>query len=84
MLVGNEIGLGVIPLGREVRAFVDALGTLNQASGFGTAPAPITGDRTLRHLGWTRSSDRALWRIDQDDPVGFCLLSATTEVKVND
>ena len=30
MLVGNEIGLGVIPLGREVRAFVDALGQLNQ------------------------------------------------------
>ena len=31
VLVGNEIGLGVIPLGREVRAFVDALGHLNQA-----------------------------------------------------
>ena len=30
VLVGNEIGLGVIPMGREVRAFVDALGTLNQ------------------------------------------------------
>ena len=30
VLVGNEIVLGVIPLGREVRAFVDALGTLNQ------------------------------------------------------
>ncbi|MEX8194427.1 bifunctional adenosylcobinamide kinase/adenosylcobinamide-phosphate guanylyltransferase [Comamonas guangdongensis] len=30
ILVGNEIGLGVIPLGAEVRAFVDALGTLNQ------------------------------------------------------
>ncbi len=30
VLVGNEIGLGVIPLGAEVRAFVDALGTLNQ------------------------------------------------------
>ncbi len=30
ILVGNEIGLGVIPLGREVRAFVDALGVLNQ------------------------------------------------------
>ena len=30
VLVGNEIGLGVIPLGREVRAFVDALGGLNQ------------------------------------------------------
>ena len=30
ILVGNEIGLGVIPLGRETRAFVDALGLLNQ------------------------------------------------------
>lgn len=31
VLVGNEIGLGVIPMGREVRAFVDTLGLLNQA-----------------------------------------------------
>ena len=31
VLVGNEIGLGVIPMGREVRAFVDALGRLNQS-----------------------------------------------------
>lgn len=30
LLVSNEIGLGVIPMGREVRAFVDALGLLNQ------------------------------------------------------
>jgi len=30
VLVGNEIGLGVIPLGGEGRAFVDALGVLNQ------------------------------------------------------
>ena len=30
VLVGNEIGMGVIPLGSEVRAFVDALGLLNQ------------------------------------------------------
>lgn len=30
VLVSNEIGLGVIPLGREVRAFVDVLGGMNQ------------------------------------------------------
>ena len=30
VLVGNEIGLGVIPMGSAVRAFVDALGVLNQ------------------------------------------------------
>jgi len=33
VLVGNEIGLGVIPMGREVRAFVDELGRLNQRVG---------------------------------------------------
>jgi adenosylcobinamide kinase/adenosylcobinamide-phosphate guanylyltransferase len=30
VLVSNEIGLGVIPMGRDVRAYVDALGTLNR------------------------------------------------------
>lgn len=30
VLVSNEIGWGVVPMGRDVRAFVDALGRLNQ------------------------------------------------------
>ena len=30
IIVSNEIGLGVSPMGREVRAYVDALGRLNQ------------------------------------------------------
>lgn len=30
VLVSNELGLGVVPLGRELRACVDALGQLNQ------------------------------------------------------
>ena len=31
LLVGNEIGMGVIPMGAQVRSFVDNLGRLNQA-----------------------------------------------------
>ncbi len=31
VLVSNEIGFGVVPMGREVRKFVDALGQLNQS-----------------------------------------------------
>jgi len=32
VLVSNEIGQGVVPMGRDARAFVDALGSINQAA----------------------------------------------------
>jgi adenosylcobinamide kinase/adenosylcobinamide-phosphate guanylyltransferase len=32
ILISNEIGSGVVPMGRDSRAFVDALGSLNQAA----------------------------------------------------
>lgn len=32
VLISNEIGMGVVPLGRDNRVFVDALGNLNQAA----------------------------------------------------
>lgn len=32
VLISNEIGAGVIPMGRDTRNFVDALGSLNQAA----------------------------------------------------
>ena len=48
-----------------------------------SSPAPFTGDRALRALGWRRGADQPPWRIEQDTPLPCALLSATTEVKVN-
>ncbi|HEX6113252.1 MAG TPA: hypothetical protein VFZ10_13175 [Geminicoccaceae bacterium] len=47
------------------------------------SPAPFTGDRAVRALGWRRGADQPPWRIQQDTPLPCALLSATTEVKVN-
>jgi hypothetical protein len=46
-------------------------------------PAPFTGDRSVRALGWRRGAERPPWRIEQSTPLPCILLSATTEVKVN-
>ncbi len=47
------------------------------------SPAPFTGDRSVRALGWRRGADQPPWRIEQSTPLPCTLLSATTEVKVN-
>jgi len=59
-------------------------GRLAAGAGFDHVPAPFTGDRRVRHLGWTRNATAPLWRIEQDVPLPFSLLSVTTELKVND
>jgi hypothetical protein len=47
-------------------------------------PGRIGGEVSLRALGWRNAAARPPWRIEQDDPVPFALLSATLELKVND
>ena len=50
VLVGNEIGLGVIPLGSQVRAFVDALGLLNQQAAQACARVTLMAAGLPLHL----------------------------------
>jgi hypothetical protein len=47
-------------------------------------PPRVSGDRRLRALGWRRDIDVPLWRIEQDAPLPFTLLSVTMDMKVND
>lgn len=48
-------------------------------------PAPlISGDISVRALGWQVDGTSSLWRIEQDVPLPFTLLSVTSEIKVND
>ncbi|MCC6598435.1 MAG: hypothetical protein IT559_06565 [Alphaproteobacteria bacterium] len=49
------------------------------------APPPkISGDISVRALGWQADNTRPLWRIEQDMPLSFALLSVVTHIKVND
>lgn len=48
-------------------------------------PLPlVSGDIKVRALGWQKSATTPLWRIEQDVPLPFTLLSVITELKVND
>jgi hypothetical protein len=49
------------------------------------APPPqVSGDVSVRALGWQSDAQKSLWRIEQSTPLPFRLLSVTTEIKVND
>lgn len=45
--------------------------------------APFTGDKTVRAFGWHSDGTKAMWRIEQDTPMPFHLLSATQEISIN-
>lgn len=44
---------------------------------------PVTGDKTVRALGWTRGEPVPLWRIEQSDPLPCTILSVLTEISSN-
>jgi hypothetical protein len=49
------------------------------------APAPlVTADIPVRAYGWRGDLTRPLWRIEQDIPLSFNLLSVNAEVKVGE
>lgn len=48
-----------------------------------TPPPRVSGDVRLRAIGWRRDQSPPLWRIEQDVPLPFTLLSVTMQLKVN-
>ncbi len=51
--------------------------------GIPLASVPFTGDQSLRAIGWRRGLAEPAWRIREEAPFAFHLLSATTELEVN-
>ncbi len=48
-------------------------------------PPPVfTGDKTVRAFGWRNTGTAPLWRIAQDTPLPFTLLSVSSLVSTND
>lgn len=44
---------------------------------------PFTGDKTVRAFGWREGGVAPLWRIEQDAPLPFTLLSVASEISIN-
>jgi len=78
---------------RPVRTSFRLLGTHALVADVGLGPQPIalpandddggfSGDIDARGFGWRRGMQAPPWRVAQDDPGSFTLLSVTTEIKV--
>ena len=64
-----------------------AMETLRRVAGPALADrpaAPFTGDHRLTSIGWQPDRATSPWRIVEDRPLPFTLLSVTHELKVND
>ena len=48
------------------------------------APPTFSGDKTVHALGWRAGGTTSLWRIEQDVPLPFTLLSVTAEITANE
>lgn len=46
--------------------------------------ASFSGDKTVRAFGWRTGDTQPLWRIEQDTPLAFMLLSVASEISLND
>ncbi len=66
------------------RGFVDVPFKRFGAGVLDAPPPSFTGDKTVRALGWRHDGTEPLWRIQQDTPLPFSLLSVVTEVSLND
>lgn len=48
-----------------------------------SAPAHFTGDITVRALGWHANGTQSLWRIEQNTPLPFSVMSVVEELTAN-
>ncbi|NVK19330.1 MAG: hypothetical protein HWE30_11590 [Methylocystaceae bacterium] len=48
-----------------------------------SAPEKFTGDLTVRALGWRKNGTESLWRIEQDTPLPFSVMSVVEEMTAN-
>jgi len=94
--IGGSLGRKVRPIAITFRLWETATLHLDTGRGlidvpfkrFGDAPVggPLLGfcgDKTVRAIGWRSNDTSPLWRIEQDTPLPFTLLSVSTEMSMN-
>jgi hypothetical protein len=94
--IGGSQGRKIRPIAISFRLWETAALHLDTGRGLIDVPfkrfgdtlldAPLSvfcGDKTVRALGWRCDDTSPHWRIEQDTPLPFTLLSVSTEMSVN-